>query len=47
MMRQELATIRAENDMLRKEVRNAVETEVKNIFQTKYKNIDKLYDYPR
>ena len=46
-MRQELSAIRAENELLKKEVRNAVETEVKNMFQTKYNNIDKLYDYPR
>ena len=47
VMRQELQAIRAENEQLKKEVRNSIETEVKNMFQTKYKNIDKLYDYPR
>ena len=37
-MRQEIAAIKAENDHLRKEVRNAVDQEVRHMFATKYKN---------
>ena len=46
-MRQEIAAIKAENDHLRNEVRNAVDQEVRHMFATKYKNADQLYDYPR
>ena len=46
-MRQEITAIRAENEQLKKEVRNAVDQEVKHMFATKYKNADQLYDYPR
>ena len=39
-MRQEITAIRAENEQLKKEVRNAVDQEVKHMFATKYKNAD-------